>query len=422
MCFMGGLEGLGLGIGAAEAAPVAPPVAPPTPPSLNPFSSFSLQPLSYAEGGFSVPDIQSGIPGQMMYLPSQAEAAAASAMALGNNFGVTPDTPKISMTALSAPPPTPTVGNTPQILDTTSGSGPTAGLKNFTPIPPQASFATNLQSPFVASPDLSGLQGGTSVTSGQMLSALPSENGLALANPTEPSFINSDGQRAISSATRLENASPMGQNYTPKPLQASLVPNVQAPQLSPMPTESGTNVQSQNTPLPPPRPDISGQTLKSSYLGPPSDLKPASTSTTITTQSGAKFTVNSAYAPYFKGFLADLEATGYKINPGDSYSYATRNVAGVNYPSYHSSGAAIDINAKSNGVSYGAAGAGTHNLPANVGDLAKKWGLGWGNNWTGGKLDPMHFSIAAHEGGALQLLRQNLMLTPLILNKFAGVP
>jgi hypothetical protein len=116
---------------------------------------------------------------------------------------------------------------------------------------------------------------------------------------------------------------------------------------------------------------------------------------TSATVGGHTFNVNQDYAPNFAGFLNDLAATGYKIN--DVQGYNNRTIAGSPTMSYHASGAAIDVNPSDNPVN------GKSSLPANVGDIAAKWGLGWGGAWTGGKTDPMHFSIAKEEGGSLDI-------------------
>jgi len=38
-------------------------------------------------------------------------------------------------------------------------------------------------------------------------------------------------------------------------------------------------------------------------------------------------------------------------------------------------------------------------MPKNIQEIAKKWGLGWGGAWSGNKKDPMHFSFDKYEGG-----------------------
>lgn len=130
---------------------------------------------------------------------------------------------------------------------------------------------------------------------------------------------------------------------------------------------------------------------------------PAPALNTITTAGGHGAQVNAAYADKFQGFIHDLEAEGYKIN--SIGGYANRNVAGTNEASYHAQGDAIDINPQDNPQGGG------NNLPANTTALAAKWGLGWGALWQHNK-DPMHFSIAASEGGSVDIPRSNTPGTP----------
>lgn len=119
--------------------------------------------------------------------------------------------------------------------------------------------------------------------------------------------------------------------------------------------------------------------------------------TSLKTNSGKSYQVASQYADRFKGFVDELESSGYKIN--SIGGYADRNIAGTNTKSWHSKGMAIDINPDANPVTYrGQPGAGKTNLPQNVGEMAAKYGLGWGGNWKN-KLDTMHFSFGPNEGG-----------------------
>lgn len=117
---------------------------------------------------------------------------------------------------------------------------------------------------------------------------------------------------------------------------------------------------------------------------------------TLKTASGKTYQVNKQYAAQFAGFVAELESRGYKINSIGGYS--DRNIAGTDIPSFHAQGAAIDINPGSNPVN-----GGRTDLPSDVAAIAAKYGLGWGGNWKS-KKDPMHFSVAASEGGSARLV------------------
>lgn len=109
--------------------------------------------------------------------------------------------------------------------------------------------------------------------------------------------------------------------------------------------------------------------------------------TTIELSSGKKVEVNKQAAPSFQGFLNELEERGYDIKAIGGYS--KRNIAGTNTLSQHAYGNAIDINPDNNPVKYN--GQVVTDLPPEIGQLAAKYGLSWGGNWTGSKRDPMHF-------------------------------
>lgn len=113
-------------------------------------------------------------------------------------------------------------------------------------------------------------------------------------------------------------------------------------------------------------------------LGPP-----GTNLTTIRTPSGKTATVNAAAADAFSGFLSDLEKTGYKIRSLGGYS--NRGKAGGSGLSEHAFGTAIDINPDANPFR-----SDRTDLPANIHDMAAKWGLVWGGDWTSPK-DTMHF-------------------------------
>ena len=123
--------------------------------------------------------------------------------------------------------------------------------------------------------------------------------------------------------------------------------------------------------------------------------------TTLKTKSGKSFQVNSKYAKNFAGFIADLEATGYQIR--EIGGYRVSNIAGTNTPSWHGLGVAIDINPTQNPVTEGTPGRKpTTDMPANINEIANKWGFGWGGAWTGSKQDAMHFSMGEGPGAAFR--------------------
>ena len=104
---------------------------------------------------------------------------------------------------------------------------------------------------------------------------------------------------------------------------------------------------------------------------------------TVTAPNGQSWQVYKEAAPAFQAFLQELTASGY--NPTSSGGFNYRNIRGSNRLSQHAFGAAIDINAATNPL-----GGATSDMPADVGQIAAKYGIEWGGNWQGRK-DPMHF-------------------------------
>lgn len=118
----------------------------------------------------------------------------------------------------------------------------------------------------------------------------------------------------------------------------------------------------------------------------------------IAAPNGQALRVNRNAAVAFQGFLRDLAATGYKIR--DIGGFNVRTIAGSDTLSQHAFGNAIDLNPEANPV-YSPLGVGKTDLPANVRDIAAKWGLSWGNDWTS-KKDPMHFEWSGAVTPAMQ--------------------
>lgn len=118
----------------------------------------------------------------------------------------------------------------------------------------------------------------------------------------------------------------------------------------------------------------------------------------ITTKSGRSTKVAGAYKDKFQGFIDEIEATGYAIKDLGGYAYRP-NVNNPSVLSYHSFGAAIDINPMTNQNKTRKT-----DLPDATAGIAAKYGLGWGINF-GQTPDPMHFSIAKGEGGSVPISR-----------------
>lgn len=98
--------------------------------------------------------------------------------------------------------------------------------------------------------------------------------------------------------------------------------------------------------------------------------------------------VATEHAPRFKGFLDDLEASGYGVDQRQSGGYNHRNIDGTNRLSNHAYGTAIDVNWTANPR-------GTRGTiqPDVARSLAAKHGLVWGGDWK--NPDPMHFEVAS---------------------------
>ena len=126
---------------------------------------------------------------------------------------------------------------------------------------------------------------------------------------------------------------------------------------------------------------------------------------TITLNSGKRVTVAREAAGQFKGFLDELEASGYRVNPSGGYANR-QNVNNPKYKSKHALGYAIDINPSKNPNIRGVSREARAKNPTKYTDmpietvqrLAKKWSIGWGYNWKT-LSDAMHFSVAPNEGG-----------------------
>ncbi|QNH71622.1 tape measure protein [Rhizobium phage V1VFA-S] len=118
--------------------------------------------------------------------------------------------------------------------------------------------------------------------------------------------------------------------------------------------------------------------------------------TSIMASNGMTVQVHKAAADAFKGFLDELMASGYKVKSVGGYSLRDK-VSGKGL-SEHAFGNAIDINPEQN--PYGKSL--VTDMPANIREMAAKYGLSWGGDWNSVK-DAMHFEW---KGGASPGTRQ----------------
>lgn len=124
----------------------------------------------------------------------------------------------------------------------------------------------------------------------------------------------------------------------------------------------------------------------------------------MTTKSGLSYMVAHNLASKFRGFVNELESTGYRIKYIGGYRRAGGSAEEQGTPAAdydkgrfaHPYGAGIDINEKQN--PYREDGKLITDFPPNISKMAKKYGLGWGGDWSS-KKDTMHFSFLKNERG-----------------------
>lgn len=112
---------------------------------------------------------------------------------------------------------------------------------------------------------------------------------------------------------------------------------------------------------------------------------------------GVRLAVRREVAALFGGFIADLVATGYRLDVRpDDWGFANRDIRGrPGVKSNHSWGLAVDLNAVDNPMTTGAV---RTDMPPGTGFLAAKWGLRWGANYSGTRKDAMHFEFEGTPG------------------------
>lgn len=118
----------------------------------------------------------------------------------------------------------------------------------------------------------------------------------------------------------------------------------------------------------------------------------------VRSKTGVTAKVSALYQSNFQGLIDDLDAIGYIIK--DMGGYNVRSIANSSVSSFHSYGAALDINADQN--PYGSTL--ITDMPSNIKEIASKHCLGWGGSWKSIK-DAMHFSAAKSEGGCFNISR-----------------
>lgn len=137
--------------------------------------------------------------------------------------------------------------------------------------------------------------------------------------------------------------------------------------------------------------------------------------TTVATPSGKSVTVNRQAAPFFSGFLKDLEDAGAPI--GSIGGYSKRPISGTNQWSQHAYGNAIDINQQSRNVTSGDFKQWGEQNRGKLAELEQKWGMVGGQNFS--NPDWGHWEWGGPQGAAASG-GTGVPGAPAIQSEFAG--
>ena len=118
--------------------------------------------------------------------------------------------------------------------------------------------------------------------------------------------------------------------------------------------------------------------------------------------SGAKWQVHRELAPILAHIVGTAEQRGHLFDHGpgdidDDWGYYVRKIAGSSAWSWHSAGAAVDIDAQNYPQ-----GQRRRIPPSWLIDLFRQWGWNWGGEWS--QPDPMHFEFRGTVERARQLV------------------
>ncbi|HEY2231444.1 MAG TPA: M15 family metallopeptidase [Xanthobacteraceae bacterium] len=222
--------------------------------------------------------------------------------------------------------------------------------------------------------------------------------------PNQPRPVTTQRVTPSSGSPSLPGATPTSATM-PSTGSGNLDPFTQAAAGGTQPAASGAATASYTGP------DLSSQVRRGSanFMGSPRaqamglDMRPGDprTLTNISLPGGGQLRVNRWAAPHFQGFINELNSMGYRINPHDSYGFANRGIYGSTRRSQHAYGNAIDINSSINQRDP----SGRNNLPPNVSQIAAKYGLTWGGDWSPRWRDTMHFEWTGAGYGGNNLAR-----------------
>lgn len=132
--------------------------------------------------------------------------------------------------------------------------------------------------------------------------------------------------------------------------------------------------------------------------------------------SGAKWQVHRELAPILAHIVGEAERRGYLFDYGaadvdDDWGYYVRRIAGSGSWSYHSAGAAVDIDAQNYPQGQRRAAP-----PSWLIALFRQWGWNWGGEFS--RPDNMHFEFR----GSIEQARQFVAALGLSVNRGIPVP
>lgn len=114
--------------------------------------------------------------------------------------------------------------------------------------------------------------------------------------------------------------------------------------------------------------------------------------TVVADRSGTRIAVRKGLAVLVDTLIDWTERAdggNYLLKKGQCGGFNCRPIKGTNVASNHSWAVAVDLNWNDNPLT----SSGQHTIPTHVAEVWKKYGFGWGGNYTGPKKDWMHFEF-----------------------------
>lgn len=117
--------------------------------------------------------------------------------------------------------------------------------------------------------------------------------------------------------------------------------------------------------------------------------------------SAARVTVDARIAELTGLLMRACEARGYLFRAVDTGAYNCRKISGTTTWSNHAWAIAVDVNWQSNPYT---SKAGATDIPEWMHNLWNRFGFAWGGDYTGGRMDYMHFEFMGTPQQAIQAL------------------